>query len=294
MTTVSIGTPVSTPLDATVTLAEIEREVARRAGPFHAHTVASATNTALVVDALKSSADLGGLEDLFLLRRSAAAGDRVRLVKTYDPAAGRLEVDRAYGSAPTAGEAIELHHLHPDAELRVAVLRGLERCYLLVETTVGLTAGGSHDLTTSLPWLRDTRQVYGVALAPVQATERPARIRWHVTVPSGTGVALRLDPDPMGGSVVLSARRPVSSLVNGVDSLTGPSEDDDALSVPLAYAAAAGHVEAWRRLKHRLLPVAQTGLAVSQEEAATEFTRQAWTHFGRYVPAQRVQYGAPW
>ncbi|MCR4375916.1 MAG: hypothetical protein NUW22_13815 [Acidobacteria bacterium] len=121
------------------TLAEIEQEMARRAGPYQQVTVSSGTASTFVTNDLKSSIDLGGVENLYVLRRgtksdgTAVAGfttaDRVRTVKAYTASSGTVEVDRDYATSPVADELIELHHLQPSNELRVAAQKGLWRCY---------------------------------------------------------------------------------------------------------------------------------------------------------------------
>ena len=53
----------------------------------------------------------------------------------------------------------------------------------------------------------------------------------------------------------------------------GPDDDEDILPIDVAYGAAAAHCEAWRRFPHRLLPAAQTGLQMSRQDSAREFTK---------------------
>ena len=75
-----------------------------------------------------------------------AGADRVRTVDRVDGPSGSLVVDFPYEDAPVAGEWVELHHLHPDQQLRTDVLAGLRRCYLLdsfeVPPPVGAYANG--------------------------------------------------------------------------------------------------------------------------------------------------------
>ena len=121
--------PEAPPPGEAVTLAAVEREVASRVGPFALLEVRTADQGGLTVEALKSTIDLGGWEDLSLLRREATqAADRVARVKSYDPPLGQLTPDRRYVTAPTPGEPVELHHLPPDL-LRRGVRAGLRRCF---------------------------------------------------------------------------------------------------------------------------------------------------------------------
>lgn len=172
----------------TVTLADIEREVAPRCGPYQREELNSDTHTSTVfyVDALKSTLTLGGIEDLYVLRRgiksdgTAVSGftdaDRLRTAVTYIPSAGGVEVDRVYATLPVEGELVEFHHLHPDRQLRASVLAGLKRCYMAdrADLTV-LTYAAERSLTALAPWVTDPGQVLGLltAITLVQAPTAP-------------------------------------------------------------------------------------------------------------------------
>lgn len=124
--------PEPLPPGAPVTLADIEREVAARLGPFWDLAASGGTSESVAVASLRTNADLGGYEGLYLLRRDAVRdNDRVRTVDRFEGASGSLWVDFPYEDTPVAGERIELHHLHPDLQLFVDVCAGLRRCYLL-------------------------------------------------------------------------------------------------------------------------------------------------------------------
>ena len=82
-------------------LAAIEQEIAARVGPFALLEVLTGDQGSLTVEVLKSTLDLGGWEDLSLLRREATQpADRVARVRAYDPALGQLQPDRRYVTAP--------------------------------------------------------------------------------------------------------------------------------------------------------------------------------------------------
>jgi hypothetical protein len=358
-----------------ITLAELQRETASRLGPFDDLVASGGASNSVTVAELRTNADLGGLEGLYLLRREAARPtDRVRTVERVDGASGALVVDFPYEDTPVAGERVELHHLHPDRQLLADVHAGLRRCYLLDVLTVApppvwvadtLALGGSAaeelgeapsdpgaqpvaqveratirelgangdangdggwliapppvgtpngdgngaverarrvranwagltdrslrsggptavvDLTAQAPWLTAPRQVLavavdGVALPPCGRYGGPSggwtcyatRGHLYLSVPGGV---------PLDGLTV-RAYRDACGLVNGADAPEGPLADDDLLSVPLDYAAALAHMEAWRRHRDRLEAAAAEGRFASQEEAAAEVTRVASMH----------------
>jgi hypothetical protein len=304
-----------------VTLAAVERALAVRVGPFANLVVEQGLAPAVFqCAALRSTIELGGYENLFALRRGMMADgtlvpgydarDRVRLVKTYTPASGAIEVDRDYSQNCAIGEWIELHVLDPDAELRPAVLAGLERCFALDRLPLDLTNGGTGgngwgstaaDVTALYPWVSEPSQVWDVEVSPTATTTPPAAPNGegdYTPVP-GWGVVLRAGnvfvvlPGcgwPAQG-VRAALRRPLWTLVDGLEVLpTHVWDDGDVLSVALPYAAAAAHVEAWRIARARLVPVAQTGMFPSRQEAAAEFTRATARFFrpGMRPPEERL------
>ena len=279
-----------------ITLAELEREVARRTGPFFeawqdGSSPTTSTTTSAVMPILKTNALLGGPENLWLLRRSLvvtdlyssrATGptpqpvlevDRIRMVQTFDPGAGRVIVDRNWRDPMYPGELAEFTHLHPAQELRAAVMAGLRRCFFADRFGASVTSGyGDMDLTYQQPWITAPEQVlrvqYGyykpVGDAPFEAVVEQGHVMlsgaWGGYAPS---------------AVWVTALRPHASWVNGADSETGPIEDDDTLAVDIDYAASAGHIEAWHLFPSRMFAAAAGNLQASQEMAAREFSRQA-------------------
>jgi hypothetical protein len=272
-----------------ITLAQLEREVARRTGPFFqaaqdSSTPTTSTTTAAYMPTLKSSAILGGPENLWLLRRGVLASgaptpqpidpaDRIRMVQTFDSSAGRVVVDRNWRNAMQPNELAEFTHLHPEQELHQSVLAGLRRCFLQETVGAGVTSGyGDMDLTYQFPWITGPSQVarvqYGwmrpYADAPFEATLQEG----HVMLRGAWG-------GYAPASVWVTALRPAWSWVNDAESTTGPTQDDDLLSVDLDYAAAAGHIEAWHLFPSHLFAAAAGNLQATQEMAAREFTRQS-------------------
>lgn len=285
-----------------VTLAEIEREVAPRVGPYRREVAATGGTSSFTVTALVSSVEQEKVENLYILRRgkktdgtavpSFTAANRVRLVKTHTLSTGAVEPDNPYTVAVVADEYVEFHHLHPDGELRPAVQAGLRRCYFVDRSQLTLSAAASErDLTALASWISDPSAVLEVEHLTSGSTELPRRVGWWQAFLKATGVFLQANPDPYPNLLLVTSRRPHSSYVNAAVSTTGPVNDDDTLAVSLEYAAAAGHVECWRRLKARVAGPAQSGKAVSQEEAAREFTRQAYRNY--QPPARRAQFSQP-
>lgn len=260
-----------------ITLAELEREVARRTGPFFQAAQApgsptSSTATSAIMPALQTNALLGGPENLWLIRRQASDPlDRERMVQAFDPGAGRVIVDRNWQAPMAPGELADFTHLHPTQELRVAVQAGLRRCFM--EETINLGPGSSYsgiDLTASVPWLTNPNQVLNVQygwFAPYgDLPFKPFTAGGHVILGSN-GMTLN--------GLWVTALRPHWSWVNGANSTTGPTDDDDQLAVDLDYAASAGHIEAWHLFPDRLFAAAAGNLQATQEMAAREFTRQS-------------------
>jgi hypothetical protein len=199
--------------------------------------------------------------------------DRQRTVASYDPEQGRVFPDRPWGIIPVPGEVTEFHHLNPDLELRVAVLAGLRRCFLPDTLQVQPTAQfGGIDLTVQLPWLTQPWQVQRVRYGWVgpygDAPYETYTSGGHLILTGTFGAAL-----PM--AVWVDAWRPAWSWVNGAESLTGPTHDDDILEVDIDYAAAAGHIEAWHHFPARVQSAAAGGLQATQQHAAQEFSRMA-------------------
>jgi hypothetical protein len=279
-----------------ITLAQLEQEVARRTGPFFqaaqdSGTPTSSTTTSAIMPSLKTNALLGGPENLWLIRRGVrldgtatpspiTAADRERLVQTFDSGAGRVIVDRNWGTPMYPSELADFTHLHPSQELRVAVLAGLRRCFFEDRGPVSINSGLGVDLTATLPWLTDTSQVLRLrngyqGSGPDQPFETVTQAG-HVIL-AGYNIA--------SGSY-LSAARPAWSWVNGSDSPTGPTADSDTLDIDLDYAASAGHIEAWHLFPSRMFAAAAGNLQASQEMAAREFTRQAMIHGPQ--PAQSI------
>lgn len=294
------GPPAGSP-----TLADLERELARRTGPY-AELVcgAGATTLGVPVDELRSTVEQGSLEGLWLLRRgvmavggAAVAGfdqrDRQRLVAAQDADTGVLTVDRDYLHAPAEGEALEVCMLEPARELRVAVRRGLDRCFVEDRITLATTGfQAERDLTSARSWLTRPSQLRGVASLAAGATWAPVPSRWWDWFVSGGHLSAAVSPDPYPDTAYLSVYRPVSSWVNGADSTTGPTADADVLAVDREYAVAAAHHYAWEAFPTRLGTMAGRGDYATKAEVAAGWKTQIRKHVR--PPPDRFQLGWPY
>jgi len=271
------------------TYAQLQQEVARRTGPFFqaaqdSGSPTSSTTIAAYMPTLRSSAVLGGPENLFLVRRGVladgvtntpnpiASDDRTRMVQSFDSSAGRVVVDRNWRDPMQPGELADFVHLHPDQELPRAVQAGLRRCFFsdTLQLDPDPNAYWTLDVTAQLPWVTAPWQVTRVQYGPIypsgDAPFETSQQGGHVFIDNtGTG----------GVGFWLSAWHPHFNWVNGADSTTGPVADSDTLDVDLEYAAAAGHIEAWHHFPSRMQAAAAGGFQGSQQMAAQEFTRQA-------------------
>jgi len=268
-----------------ITLAQLERETARRVGPYAEHQTdrqlpSTASFNWVNFPQLRSDMGIDLVTNLWLLRRGASAADRQRLVSTYDSDTGRVLPERPWSVVPPAGETCEFHHLNPEQELRVAVLAGLRRCFLPDNVRADPTQlFGGLDLTAQFPWLTDPWQIARVRygwLSPFG--DAP----WDSYTRMGHLILIGMFGNFLPMSVWVEAWRPAWSWVNG-DESDGPTSDDDVLEVDLDYAASAAHIEAWHRFPARLQAAAAGGLQATQTMAAQEFERMA----GIFGPSQR-------
>lgn len=285
------------------TLADLERELARRTGPYYEVVIGTGSVAALVALRDASVVEQGGLEGLWLLRRgwmadgTAAPGidprDRQRLVAIHDALAGTLTVERPYAVPPVAGELVECSVLEPAGELRVAVRRGLDRCFF--EDRVVLpasSAAAERDLTAARSWLTRPTQLRGVSSLAAGSTAAPTAAAWWDWFTAGGHLSLGASPDPYPDALYVTALRPHSSWVNGADSTTGPTTDADVLSVALEYAVVAAHHYAWEASPTRLGGTAGRGNYPTKAEVAAGWKLQIRAHVR--PPPDRVQLGAPW
>jgi hypothetical protein len=274
-----VETPVSSVRG--VTLAEIERGIAARVGPYYRHRARSGSGpSSLLVSKLQSSVDAGDYEDLFLLRRARDSSDalianfntddRQRIVASFTATSGLLVPDNAWTIAPVENEMVEFHYLDPDQQLREAAVAGLRRCFF--EETLEITATTylrEVNLTSSAHWITRPGQIRRVQYG--RQSFNPVKAPWFESFQQGSDVWVRT-AIPNVGTVRVTALRPHFTFVNGEDSFVGPNHDDDVLAVDPLYAWRAGHISAWELFPSRLSPIAAQGLAVTMKAAADAFT----------------------
>lgn len=283
-----------------ITLADIERAATVRLGPHFLGASGlgeeqSAGTAAMVsrayFDELVSSAGVGDVADLYMLRRgnkadgttvAVAASDRQRLVAEYNSTDGSVVPDRNWTVQPVSGELVEFHHLDPARMLRPAVRAGLRRCYFETREAVTLSgAAAERDVTSVVSWITLPKQVRRVQFAATGSTMVPDDQDWWRPFASAGHVWLAGWRDAFPNTLYLTALRPHFTWVNGASSTTGPTADDDLLSLDLNYAVAAAHIEAWRMYPARLKEAADAGYQINQQAAADEFSRQAADHISR-------------
>lgn len=266
-----------------ITLAQLEQEVARRTGPFFqaaqdSGAPTSSTTTSAIMPSLKTNALLGGPENLWLIRRGVrldgtatpspiTVADRERLVQTFDSGAGRVIVDRNWGTPMYPSELADFTHLHPSQELRAAVLAGLRRTRFSDRFQLASGYVYETDLTAVLPWLQNPADVLEVTSGPTSVPFTAFMQAGHVCLRLSWGMSL--------GAALIHLARDHFHFVNGEDSYSGPTADDDTLDLDLDYAASAGHISAWHLFPSRMFAAAAGNLQASQEMAAREFTRQS-------------------
>lgn len=275
-----------------LTLMDLERELCRRVGPYFRYVARASTAGVIPLIEAASTVQQGGLAGLYLLRRGLMAADlaspettagpvplfnpidRVRMIDTHDSTLGNVTVDRVFAGVETAlGEAVEVMALHP-REIRLAVLRGLERSFFVDRVTVTTAAyAAERNLTDSLPWLRDPDWVIGLSHVPTGSYDRAIPAGAWATEPVGGHVWLTVGPDPAPASLHVKALRPFSSWVNGADSTTGPTADADVLIAPLDYAVAMAHDWLWDTAKPRLAPLVTEGMGNSEGEVRSAAAR---------------------
>jgi len=280
------------------TIAELEQETARRLGPFQIQIVdgttpATSTVGYAVVPALQSLIGLNTIDNLFLLRRGTLANgtaspvvapaDRQRMVVDLDPSSGRVQVDRTWQTPPAPNEQLEFMHLDPAQELRPAVMAGLHRCLVSERVLLGPGYIYECDLTASLPWLQHASQVQRVQTGPYPSgypgwAGGPLDVPYETFMECGH-VWLRVGGSaawgPFYGGLLLTLIRPADSLTGGGCSDV-PSSDSDTIAIDIEYAAAACHIEAWKRIPARMQAASAAGWQTTKAEAAAEFTRQAY------------------
>ena len=263
----------------------------------------TATFQRVYVPGLRSTVEQDLVINLWMLRRGILADgsptaqvvepeDRQRTVANYVASTGAVDVDRPWMREPEPAEIVEFHHLDPEQQLRQAVWAGLRRTRMADRFSLGSGYIYEADLTASLPWLSNPRDVYRIEAGPnLGMYNGPIDIPFVAFSQEGH-VCIRLNAGPAGpyyGEVLLTVGRAHFNWVNGLESDTGPVNDSDMLDVDLDYAASAAHIEAWHMFPARLQAAAAAGMQATQQMAALEFTRQALIHGPRRPDLHQFQ-----
>lgn len=269
-----------------VRLMDIEQNVARRVGEYFRRVVsAGSSTTTIVVQALRSNVPTGRYQDMYIYRRglkvdgSRVIGfnedDAVRVVTVYDNETGSLVPDRVYAIAPIENEVIELHTHEPIDIIRTAVLAGLKRCFIPDNVVLSsLTTAVEHNMTALIPWLTSEKAITGVYTKWGGSGLNQAQpLPWWKPFTRAGNIWLQTLRNRMGSQVIIEVLRPADTLINGVTSLTGPTDHEDTVAVDLAYATAAAHVEVWRIAMPYLSQMAAQGATLPLQNAAREFTK---------------------
>lgn len=288
-----------------VTLMELERLVARRIGPYRRLQIGTGSSVNnLYAPRLKSSLDIGAYEGQYLLRRGLTygdelivnfnSGDRIRQAASFDAVTGMLTVDQAYAVAAISGEALEMHAIDPDEELRPAVQDGLKRCFFWDTLSISVTGSGVYNvnLTAAAPWLTDPTWVKNVALSYPSQLLPPRRMSWWKAYRDGKDLKLYTKGGAVG-SISVTVLRPAHTFVNREMSLGGPNDDFDMLYIDPDYAAWAGVLELWKTIPEMLVPLAAQGMRPSQADAAKEFTKKSLGIANQAVDTREIDYGVP-
>ncbi len=279
---------VDSPLETSegITLMDLERLIARRCGQYRKYkSGAGSTQSAIQIDKLISSRNLGSFETEYVLRRGLywdgqavdnfVEDDRSRGLVTYTPTAGQITVDRSYTTAPATNELLELMYLDPEEELRPCAIEGLERCFFWDTSTLSYSGLGTDiDVTAALPWLTNPSWIKRMQYSLSASRLPPNRVRWFEPYRSGRSVMLR-SSGVAPGSITITALRPHKSLVNGELSYAGPNDDLDVLYVDPDYAAWAGVLKVWENHPERMAPVAAQGMRRTLKEASEAFTTKS-------------------
>lgn len=267
-------------------LMDLEQAVARRIGPYKRVKVASAVTSSVVMPKLQSSIDTGEYEEQYILRRGLMwdgswvsnfdTDDRQRQIATFTATAGLAEVDRVWTEEPVENEALELHYLNPEEELRYAVLEGLRNCYFW--DTVDISSTGrltDFDVTTSVPWITRPGQIGGVEHMYTNQVSTPSRMLWYKPYMVGNRVHLSTG-QLVSGSIRITALRPVFTYVNGEMNMAGPNDDQDILYCDREYAILSAHRSAWMNYPDLLQPIAVQNMRPSREDVAAAYTIRSY------------------
>jgi hypothetical protein len=284
------------------TLLTYRQRLATELGAFWASTATSGSSASALEDTafpIKSTIAQDDLyADYYLLRPSAAnAADRVRVVKTYDPANGKLNTDLPWSAVPYAGgvgEPYELHGvLEPGTVLPNLINEGLKRCMVVVEVTLSPVNGAMRTpLGTAISaTLLDPRWVRQVGwLGPGDSREQfdpyARAVRGSCTSDDGGATYYINHPgrtfnttDVIYVRLIKRAYDQCATAAGAYGTQAGLALDTDKCPVQPDWVAAAALVTAWSRYGHVLDAQGNQRVRVDQASAASWFSQLTKTYF---------------
>jgi hypothetical protein len=273
------------------TLTAYRRRAAQEIGPFHVSTATGGSTTAVLKDSqwpVKNMSDVSDLYvDQFIYRPNAGVNDRERGIRLYDPSAGLLTPDVAYGVAPVLGEVYEIHGVIRPAKLHEHINAALKRIPLVVEFSFNPTSSTDrrHSLATVAPWLRSEDWVYGVGCLGSRLDRNkytPSRVYGEAVRDGGT-VYLDIGCFDTSDTLYVTALKPAYYHCRPAGGAFGDQaglvlEDDEAVPVEelVAYGAASA---AWLGLVHELGDDGARRVAKDLSLADQQFVSEARNFF---------------
>lgn len=281
-----------------MTLKQYRARAAKELGPFLRSTAGTGSTRTLLIDPaspVASTLEQSQLyQDHYLLRPTVTAisGDRVRMVKVYEPITGRLTPDNPWAVAPTAGEEYELHGtIEPDTVLVELINQALLECFVVTEFSfTPIAQQNRHNVTGAQPWLINPHWVRAVGtLGPNESREQvdpySRVLRGQAIVEDGSNVYLEHQGQYFNGNELIYVRciKPAfyhCAASGGVfGTQAGLTLDTDIAPISEDWLAAATLVEAWRRYGQILDPQADQRLIRNRAEAASWKTDCQSTYF---------------
>jgi hypothetical protein len=227
-------------------------------------------------------------QDYWILRPSAAAANKVRLVATYTPSAtaGTLQPDKVWSVAPTNGEAYELHgFFEPGTEFPTLINDGLKLCMIPVEFSFSPSSATNtrHSLATAASWLTDpvwVRSVGVLGSGQVRDSNNPyIGIRGEAYLDAtANAVYLNIGAFNTTDTIYVTALKPAyyhcaAAATPTTFTQSGLSAEGDVVPIDLEWAGYAALAEGWRRKSEILVAEANPRLVQSLAQAAALFSR---------------------
>lgn len=293
----------------------IRQAFAKEVGPFYAGTApASGSTTAYLLDTawpIKSDLAQNDTYDghFLYIPAMAAAGNRLRLVKSYEALTGKITPDLAWTVEPH-NEPYELHGVFQPDVVNDMINNATKHMFLVDEVAVTVstmtsdTSDRRYLLSASngsgaIPWISDPRWVRRVGvLTPNSGGDQrdhqvPRKLYGRVYQDNGatllgvTRSEIWLECGPRAAAEVLyiTVVRPyydavIDSQLAGIGYTAGGFVvDADKIAADIDWIVSAVLMEAWRKYANVLEPLAAQKLARSREEAAAWYTDESRKNF---------------